>query len=52
MTWSEFKARVEAAGVKDDDQINTIDISSAWPMEFEQALDGGWNIFYAEDDDR
>jgi hypothetical protein len=32
MTWAEFKAAVEAAGVKDDTHIFAIDVNS-WPKD-------------------
>lgn len=35
MTWGEFKAMVEAAGVKPDDEIDYIDITSfGWGINF------------------
>jgi hypothetical protein len=42
MTWAEFKAAVEAAGVKDDDKIYSIEIggwNSAYPVEVERGVD-------------
>lgn len=38
MTWGEFKARVEAAGAHDSDEIDMIDIVRNWPIEIIREL--------------
>ena len=36
MTWEEFKATVENAGVKDADEIDYVDMRSGWPIEIDR----------------
>jgi hypothetical protein len=34
LTWKRFIEKAKAAGIKDDDEINYIDISYDWDFEF------------------
>ncbi len=46
ITWQEFKALCEAAGIQDDDEIDSIDISWGDKVFFQCTKDEdfGWNI--------
>lgn len=46
LTWKEIKELVEAAGVKDDDEIDSIDISWGELQDFQcyKDEDFGWQI--------